>query len=317
MRKTWQKMKGWFGKLCRWILNGERILIGIAVLVGGGLIAYLYFESQKYDPLHVIGAGGTRNLILLLAGAIGWYFLLRRTTTAEQGVVTDRLANAMTQLAHGDSYIRLGGILGLEQIAESQKEDRRKIARILVAFIRKRDDKYPSEDPRPENESDRAHRNALIIYRSDRLDMEAAVNALAGIAAKLTYSEQYNERKRHLCDLYGVDLRGLRFVDANLSGFDLKNSNLSGAWLRDADLSGAWLRHADLSGAWLKGADCRGAYFSDTNFRGVKDLTQEQLDQAFADEDAPPRNLPDGLKPPPPPPPRTEETAATPAEGET
>lgn len=210
-------------------------------------------------------------------------------------MVADRLNDAMKQLAHEDSHIRLGGILGLEQIAESQEENRGKIARILVAFIRERDKKHSIEEPWSENESDHAHRNAFIVHRSCRLDVEAAVNALARIAGKIQYGEQCDERKFNLCDLRGADLRGLRFVEANLSAFNLGHS----------DLRGAWLRGAVLSGACLKYADCGGAFFSDADFKDAKGVTQEQLDQAFADEDAPPRNLPDGLKPPPPPPERS------------
>lgn len=273
--------------------HGEHILIGLAFAVGVILIIYLCFPVREYGPFKAIGDDGARNLIILLAGLVGWYFLFHRTkiaarnaVTAEQGLVTDRLGRAIDQLAHKDSTIRVGGILGLEQIAISQPEEREKIARILISFIRKRDDE--------KDKSETSHEQNLVEYRIRRLDMEAAVSALAEIAAKLEYRNQYNERKEHLCDLRNIDLRGLRFVEADLSEF-----NLAGA-----DLRGAWMRETKLPGAFLKNVDFKGAYISGANFQGAKGLSKEQLAKAFADDDFPPLNLPSGLNPPQQPPER-------------
>ena len=286
MRERVKQIMGWWEKQG----FGERILVVLSVVVFFVFVTYLYFAFQEHGFLKAINKGGTRNLILLLAGVVGWYFLLRRTKVAEQSVTIEQLTRAMDQLASDRMPLRLGGILGLEQIAGSQTEERRKIARILASFIRERDEKYPSKEPELKYESDASNKKALIAYRIQRLDMEAAVNALAHIAAGLEYRNQYNEFKYHLCDLQDCDLRGLRFVEADLSGFNFKNSQLAGAWLRQADLSGAL----------LKGADFQYAYLSGTNLKGVEGWDREQLVDAFADEELPPRNLPDGLKPPRP-----------------
>ena len=287
MQTLWKNIERWFEK------HTGKVLITAAVVVGAGLIVYLYFAACKascgFDLIEAIGEEGTRNLIILLAGIIGWYFLNRRTKTAEQDLVTDRLGLAMQHLANEDSSIRVGGILGLEQIAQSQEEESRKIAQILLSFIRKRDKEYPTKGPQPKDETEDAHKKSLFAYRIERLDLEAAVNALAHIAANLEYKNQYGEFKFHLCDLQEVDLRGLRLVEANLSGFNFSKSNLSGAWLRQADLSNANLKNVNLQYAYLSGA----------NLQDAKGLTQEQLDQAFADEAFPP-DLPSGFNPPPP-----------------
>ena len=98
-----------------------------------------------------------RNLILLTAGIFGWYFLYRRTkaagkdaesarknaATAEQGLNVDRLARAIEQLAHEKPSIRLGGILGLEQITEIGMEEQYKVIQILSVFVR---DFAPEDD---------------------------------------------------------------------------------------------------------------------------------------------------------------------------
>ena len=56
---------------------------------------------------------------------------------AEKCLTTGRLTQAVKQIANEDSSVRLGGILGLEQIADVHEEERYKIARVLVSFIRK------------------------------------------------------------------------------------------------------------------------------------------------------------------------------------
>ena len=80
------------------------------------------------------------------------------------------------------------------------------------------------------------------------------------------------------------DLSGANLPRANISGADLseaylRGAILSGADLRRADLDGANLSRADLDGANLSRADLKGAYLI-----GVKNLTQQQLDEAKTNE---------------------------------
>jgi hypothetical protein len=105
--------------------------------------------------------------------------------------------------------------------------------------------------------------------------------------------------------LPGADLSGTNLYRANLSGADLSDANLyranlSGADLSDANLKGADLRSADLSGADLSGllllrtAGLFGADLVAVTMIARR-LEQSQLDEACADPERPPRNLPDGL----------------------
>ena len=292
---------------------------------------------------------GMRNLILLLAGFIGWYFLARRTKAAErnveiaeQGLTVDRLTRATEQLDSKNSSVRLGGILGLEQIANTQEGERKKIARIIISFIHARATKG-SEEVKKDLAASRVAKleteEEFSAYRAQRLDVEAAVNALAHIALQLEkqkrFREQHNEKKQHLCDLQNIDLRGLRFVEANLSNFEFAGADMSGAWLAhanfmgsnfckcdphgkefmanltgafldDANLRNTWLigvnlsdtelERADFSNALLGGAIFDGANTSGANFDGCEDLEQEQIDKMHYFSQPP--HLPDGLKPP-------------------
>lgn len=104
-------------------------------------------------------------------------------------------------------------------------------------------------------------------------------------------------------DFRDADMRRVNLTAARLIGADLRNANLGlvdlvsqNLWkgtifptkLVGARLQGADLREADLGNADMRGASLAGAKLDGTNMRGVKGLTQEQLDQAYADPDNPP-----------------------------
>jgi hypothetical protein len=65
---------------------------------------------------------------------------------------------------------------------------------------------------------------------------------------------------------------------ADLSDADLSDARLDGANLRGAELCEALLERADFAGARLGGANFAGA-----NLKEVRNLTQEQIDEALGD----------------------------------
>ena len=99
--------------------------------------------------------------------------------------------------------------------------------------------------------------------------------------------------------LIGTIMIGTDLTEADLSHADLTRADLTRADLTEADLSHADLTEARLGGARLGGArlidaDLTRAHLGEANLTGVdlseaKGLTQEQLDQAEADPDKPPK----------------------------
>ena len=97
--------------------------------------------------------------------------------------------------------------------------------------------------------------------------------------------------------LLGADLRKAILCGADLSGAKLGSSDrgvLFVANLEAANMSNADLRKADLSGtnmekANFSGANLHRARLSGTNLDSVKNLTQEQLDSAWAHASQPPK----------------------------
>lgn len=228
---------------------------------------FIYFFGEKL--LMKMDQDTLRNLILLTAGFVGWYFLYQRTKAAsqntriaEQGLTVERLNRVTEQLASDKVSVRLGAILGLVQIFESHEEERYKITRILSTFVH---DYAPSSSDTRE-----------IQYRGKGLDIEEAVKALT----ILTESFPANEKKI-LFDLNLTNLSGLSFSDANLSNFSFVGANFSNSYLHGVNFTGAILGVVNFSGVSL---------------RDPTGLTQEQLEHAFYLKGKPPIEFPSELK---------------------
>lgn len=341
-------------RLCKWISKYQsfryRTLwepVALSIIASG---IFIHFFGEKL--LMEMDQDTLRNLILVTAGVIGWYFLYQRTKTADQskkaaeqsaeatrknteiseeGLTVERLTRAMEQLAHEKSYVRVGGIRGLERIAYTEKEDNVKIAQILATFIQTQAAKNSKRTQKDVDD--------FSTYRAQRLDIEAAVHALANIASIMLeeYFEKENSKpKRELCDLRNIDLRGLRLNGINLSGFDLLEADFSHAHLQETDFNranigsinnkkenmtkfisanledaifnNASILFTDFNHSTLTGAAFHNAYLgastldeccvNRTNFETSKGLTQEQIDKVFYyDNDSLP-SLPEGFNPP-------------------
>ena len=275
---------------------GKRLPVSLAIFLFFALFFHIIFEVYKIIPkcempppfakcdlslesiskilektILKIGSDTARNLSLLLGASIGWFFIYRRITiadqnarSAEQSVIVERFTRAIDQIASEDSPTRLGGILSLEQITLTQKEERKKIVHILVLFIRKH---VKRQTPSLSEET-------TVAYRAMRLDIEAAVHALSRVASMLTYQKQYNKKKRHLCYLNGVDLRGFQLQGVDFSHFDLIDANFSRSWLFKANLTfaqmfGANFSHASLRDANLTSANMRQGKFVSTSLKNA------------------------------------------------
>lgn len=106
------------------------------------------------------------------------------------------------------------------------------------------------------------------------------------------FKAQCQNAKFYCSGLVGVNLSGAFLEGANLANASLSNAKLCGSELVMANLSDAFLKNADLSGANLLNTNLSGAklcYPCNGNRSPVKGLTQEQLNQACADLNNPPR----------------------------
>ena len=200
-----------------------------------------------------------RTLAQILGGVgllYGLYLGWRRVRAAEEGQITERFTKAIEQLGQeGDDKmaIRLGGIYALERIAKDSEKDHGPIMEVLTAYVRQRAP-APGEDPEEDPE-----KNPEEDLRLPATDIQAILTVI-GRRETTDDNRRNNPLDLTHTQLYGANLRG-----ANLGGVRLYFAELHGA-----DLCGADLRGTDLTRADLLRAD----------LTRVKNLTEEQVQEA-------------------------------------
>ncbi|MDE0363360.1 MAG: pentapeptide repeat-containing protein [Rhodospirillaceae bacterium] len=233
---------------------------------------------------------------------------LRQSETAQQGLLNERYQKGGEMLGSEVLSVRLGGIYGLQRLAEEHPEQYHiLVMRLLCAFVRL----PPANDGTQSNpQTHEGQSEQILELRSDVQDAMKTI-ALRGSAGILMESS----REDNTLYLRDARLTGLQLRNANLSKAWLTNANLSRAVLpyvdlsnsrlRLVDFSSAELRHSDLSNAVFWGANFSGAVLWQANLSGsdfcgagarsasyripARGLTQAQLDQAWADIDNPPK----------------------------
>ena len=175
--------------------------------------------------------------------------------------------------------VRLGGIYALQRLAEDEPDQYHvPIVRLLNTL---------ACDPTKQGEEEILVPDSGKFLRAKKCceDVQEAVRAIGTRNA----ADIEREHKREHKDLYVVGLIGI-----NLTRASLPSVNLPGVFLGTSDLTGASFGFANLTGANLRGATMRGTILQSANLSGVnlsevKGLTQDQLDQACADPDNPPK----------------------------
>jgi hypothetical protein len=162
-----------------------------------------------------------------------------------QGQASERFTRAIDQLGSSRVETRIGGIYGLDQIADQAPENTGPVGEVLLAWLNGR--------PRPGS--------SRTPLREHAPDIQAALSVLTGQRYTSIVADRLNLQR---LDLDVADLRG-----AHLSGADLNGASLRGADVRGADLAGAYLGGADLTGAKLDGANLGGAYLGGADLRGA------------------------------------------------
>jgi hypothetical protein len=194
--------------------------------------------------------------LAVLAGAVLAFQQLtadrqQATTTQEltrQGQASERFTRAIDQLGSDRPEVRLGGIYGLEQIAQQAPDNRLAVTEVLVAYLHR-------SSPRPANPATQPAESLRVRVP----EVQAALTVLV--------------RRRPLVTDPPLDLRDLDLSGADVSGQVVLVNNRFG--IREGDLRGADFRGANLRGAtfsWVylrktdfRGADLRGADFQDVN----------------------------------------------------
>lgn len=186
---------------------------------------------------------GLRTAVVAFTAALGagiaLLYTARTYRLTRRGQITDRFTKALERLGSPEIYVRIGGILALEQIVQDAPEQAATdAARVLGHFIRHRAPKIAST-PDPDNSDWPSEPTA---------DVQAALTALTR-----------TESRTHVDPREVLDLHGLHLAGADLAHADLTHANLAGATLTKTNMSWATLAGASLAGATLTGASLVGA----------------------------------------------------------
>ncbi|MEU0831421.1 pentapeptide repeat-containing protein [Streptomyces sp. NPDC005969] len=242
---------------------------------------------------------GLRTAIVAAVAACGagiaLIFTARTYRLTRRGQVTERFTKALERLGADDDkiYVRIGGILALEQIVQDAPEQATHAAHVLGHFVRHR-------APAAQLAKSKAKLRFESMWKlkdnpSDKpaADVQSALTALTRKESR-TYVDRDETLRLAGLTLTGAELVGADLTDAvlhgsnlqganlehavlhhadlrgaNLRGANLRSTNLRGANLRDADLAGADLDGADLSGADLQSAKFEFASLADAEFHGA------------------------------------------------
>lgn len=222
------------------------------------------------------------------------YFTWRRVEISQETLetqqdqqVTERFTRAIDQLGQTDDKgrkkleIRLGGIYALERIAwDSPGRDYSTVIEVLTAYVRANAPYSPKTSP--DTETNKQNDSP----REPSADIQAILDVL-GRRKEDRVPEEFRVRP----DLRRTDLRRANLT-GNLIGANFFRANLAGAFLIQANLVQANFFRADLTGADLFRADLANADLERADLTGVRDLTQEQLEQAIGDATT---KLPEGF----------------------
>jgi uncharacterized protein YjbI with pentapeptide repeats len=255
------------------------LFVGLPLLVVKG--PYL-LDSKHIDTGELSkGTGsaalvtGLRTALVACVAAMGagvaLLYTVRTYRLTRRGQVTDRFTKALERLGSDHVYVRIGGILALEQIIQDAPEQATDAAHVLGHFIRERAPRIPKKTDDDDS--------ALSFPSIPAADVQSALTALT------RHESRIHVDPREVLDLSDMFLAGARLNSADFTGAVLRGADFSGADLTEANLAEANLRRVNFStarlsksnltravfvGADLEDADFFGADFTGANMNAVK-----------------------------------------------
>ena len=236
-----------------------------------------------------------RNIVLIIAGPVGFMFALWRgtlasqqTKIAENSANMDRFQKGSQMLSSDRLSVRQAGIIILNDLANSQISQLPgnkagfplMCAQVLERFVVDRGNEKEAQSEEDGQET------PLPIQP----DAQSASNYLIDIRSKLGLGVELRSANLFDANLADANLTGAQLFGANLTKADLSVANLTTANLSDADLSDADLSLANLTRAQLFGANLTKADLSVANLAGANlfaanlaraNLTQADLSDAI------------------------------------
>jgi uncharacterized protein YjbI with pentapeptide repeats len=195
---------------------------------------------------------GLRTAIVACAAAIGagvaLLYTIRNYRLTRRGQVTDRFTKALERLGSDHTYVRIGGVLALEQIVQDAPEQATHAAQVLGHFVRDRAPARPSSPNGPDGPPTTTDTSLPMLLEAD---VQVALTALTRPHSRTHVDDFERLYLGHLhlpgALLDGADLTGAKLVGTNLTDARLFTANLMGADLSQADLTRAYMSGVNLT----------------------------------------------------------------------
>ncbi len=260
------------------------LLIGIPWLVWRGpyILDGEYLDRDELAKGSAALVTGLRSALVSMLTAIGvgvaLIYTARTYRLTRRGQITDRFNKALECLGSEHEYVRIGGVLNLEQIVQDAPEQAAPdAARVLVHFIRNRAPK--AQHSRRKWMARMRSGDNTSLPLEPAADVQAALTALTSDVMRLHADPRVVVLDLHGLHLAGSTLPGVDLTDTHLEGVDLTGADLNGATLAMANLNAVRLTsanlidvdltYAGLEQADLRGADLRLAKWDKTDLRGA------------------------------------------------
>ncbi len=192
---------------------------------------------------------GLRTAVVAFTAALGagiaLLYTARTYRLTRRGQITDRFTKALERLGSDQIYVRISGVLALEQIVQDATEQAATdAARVLGHFIRHHAPKTAAP-PDPDDIHRGPHTDPLPTEPD--ADVQAALTALTR-----TESRTHGDPREQL------GLHGLHLAGARLNQAELTKANLARATLTGPTCSGRGSRGPTCSGRGSRGPTCPG-----------------------------------------------------------
>lgn len=228
-------------------------------------------------------------------GVIALLYTARNYRLIRRGQVTDRLSKALESLESEEEFVRLGGVIALQQIIQDAPAQAEHVTHIVRTFIRRQAPKAGQPSPRSTKAAASGLRRPRLQSPSGpqrpAADVQAALTALNTRHAKL-YSSRIDLSGYHLAGSHMARqiLSRAQLSRAVLTESVLDHAVLKRAVLVDCDLRRVWAVHSRCYKAEMCGADLREAVFvradmvacdlADADLRNAN-LSESDLQLAF------------------------------------
>ncbi len=271
----------------------QNTLIAVLVLTLAVFVGVLFFDSFETKVSEHLGVSEKSEILKFVGIAMGGILIALqahasnrrakamedRTVSAEQGLLQERMKNAIEHLGHVSESVRLGGAYELVHLADDTAALRQTVLDILCAHIRQTtgEDEYRKEQKSKPSEEVQSLLTLLFV-KNHEIFRGLHVNL------KESYLNGADVREAHMekADLASAHLQGTIFYKAHLQRANFREAHLQGADLFQAQLQGvcgsrAPHRFADR----MRNQIGKKTELHDVIFAG--DLSREQVDSFAKD----------------------------------